>query len=71
MCDADLENLRQWTIDIPFGQEENLSPAGEDEMNNLGQRYKARLPNLLDRPYQDGDYVVIIYLIQYNSCPLC
>jgi len=57
LCAADLANLENWTIDIPFSQEEKLTTAGQDEMNNLGQRYKARLPNLLDRPYTDGEYV--------------
>jgi hypothetical protein len=28
-------------------------------MHDIGQRYTARLPDLLDRSYKDGDYTVI------------
>jgi hypothetical protein len=59
LCAEDLQNLRDWTIDIPPELEEKLAPSGEEEMHDIGQRYTARLPDLLDRSYKDGDYTVI------------
>lgn len=58
LCDKDLENIKNWTIDIDPALEEKLAPSGKEEMHDIGQRYKARLPGLLDRTYQEGDYVV-------------
>jgi hypothetical protein len=63
LCAEDLQNLRDWTIDIPPELEEKLAPSGEEEMHDIGQRYTARLPGLLDRSYKDGDYTVIIKII--------
>lgn len=56
LCAEDVQNLRGWTIDIPPELEEKLAPAGEEEMHDIGDRYTARLPGLLDRSYKDGDY---------------
>jgi hypothetical protein len=58
LCAEDLQNLRDWTIDIPPELEEKLAPSGEEEMHDIGQRYTARLPGLLDRSYKDSDYTV-------------
>nr|CAH0110039.1 unnamed protein product [Daphnia galeata] len=44
LCAEDLQNLRDWTIDIPPELEEKLAPSGEEEMHDIGQRYTARLP---------------------------
>ena len=62
LCDKDLANLAAWTIDIPPELEEKLAPSGEEEMHDIGQRYTARLPGLLDNNYKDGDYVVCNWL---------
>lgn len=58
LCADDVQNLRYWTIDIPPELEEKLAPAGEEEMHDIGDRYTARLPGLLDRSYRDTDYTV-------------
>ena len=41
--------------------------SSEEEMHDLGQRYTARFPGLLDRKHIDGDYVVCNWLIIYQS----
>lgn len=58
LCAADVANLELWTINIPVALGGQLSPAGHDDHFNLGARYKARLPSLLDRQYNETDYVV-------------
>ena len=58
LCDKDLKNIADWTINIPPELKDCLTPSGEEEMYDLGQRYTARLPGLLGRKYKDGDYVV-------------
>lgn len=67
LCAQDIENLRDWTIDIPPELEEKLAPSGEEEMHDIGQRYTARLPDLLDRSYKDGDYTVNLILFQKSN----
>ncbi len=64
LCTPDLDNIRGWSpVNLPLGEEEKLAPAGQDEWFNVGERYKARLPGLLDRTYNEDDFTVIFFLM--------
>lgn len=58
LCGKDIDNIREWTLNIPSSADENLAPAGEQEMQEIGRRYKLRFPLLLSEPYSAAVYDV-------------
>ena len=55
LCAADLEALSQWTFDLTVADDSLLTESGKTELKKLGQRYKARLPDLLGGSYNQEE----------------
>jgi len=47
LCDADVELIKKWKVEVEEKQAKLLHPEGEKEMVLLGERWVARLPELL------------------------
>ena len=58
MCDADLDALLKCKWNVTKDQEKMLTESGKRELNELGQRFRERLPGLLDKPFNTDDYLV-------------
>ena len=56
LCPADLNGLRNWVLEYDLDEEEKLTPAGEKELQDLGERYVQRLPDLLGYDYNEDRY---------------
>lgn len=58
VCAADLELLKNWTLDrsIAFENAQHLTSAGWDEIEGIAQRYQAVFPSLLSSTYSPNDY---------------
>ena len=64
LCDADYDAISKWSFDLTIDDESLLTESGRTEMKELGQRYKARLPEIFDETYnEDNIIVLLIYLI--------
>ena len=44
----DLEGIKAWTFNLTVEDEDLLTEAGELELKQLGERYKKRLPSLIN-----------------------
>jgi len=53
LCEGDLEQLRNWTLELEEEQAKLLHPEGETELVLLGERWLARLPVLLGSYQED------------------
>lgn len=51
MCDADLDALREWRLDVNESISNNLTPAGEEELQLLAGRLRERFPAAFERKY--------------------
>ena len=59
MCQADLDALSKWEWTVTEDQEKMLTDSGKRELQELGRRFRERLPGLLDQPFNTDDYLVI------------
>ena len=48
MSDDDLEGIKAWTFNLTVEDEDLLTEAGRLELKQLGERYKKRLPSLIN-----------------------
>ena len=63
LCDADYDAISKWSFDLTIDDESLLTESGRTEMKELGQRYKARLPEIFDETYNEDNIIVfLIYL---------
>ena len=44
----DLEGIKAWTFNLTVEEEDLLTEAGRQELKQLGERYKKRLPSLIN-----------------------
>ena len=68
LCHEDVEALQNWTIFVndPATDSERLSDSGRLELMNLGSKFRARLPGLLDLSYDPEDFLVSMLRIFIN-----
>ena len=59
LCQADLDALSKWEWTVTEDQEKMLTDSGKRELQELGRRFRERLPGLLDQPFNTDDYLVI------------
>ena len=45
---TDLEGIKAWTFNLTVEEEDLLTEAGRQELKQLGERYKKRLPSLIN-----------------------
>ena len=68
LCDADYDAISKWSFDLTIDDESLLTESGRTEMKELGQRYKARLPEIFDETYNEDNIIVfLIYLIPLDK----
>ena len=48
LSDEDLEGIKAWTFNLTVEEEDLLTEAGRQELKQLGERYKKRLPSLIN-----------------------
>lgn len=58
LCKEDITNLKNWKLTIDPTADETLAPAGDRELQEIAQRYKARFPSLLNASYSQEYYSV-------------
>lgn len=51
LCDQDIENLRSWKIDLNESLHYELTPSGQQEMEELASRFKTRIPSIFQRTF--------------------
>ena len=54
MCAADIEAISNWKLELTVEDGDLLVESGKDELRQLGQRFKVRLPDLFDE-YSEED----------------
>ena len=62
MCKKDLERFGNWSFDVKVEDEKLLVPTGEKEQQGIAERFKARLPSLLDNDFTSNFKVDLCYL---------
>ena len=58
LCEADYEGISKWSFGLTIDDDSLLTESGKTELKELGQRYKARLSDLLDEPYNEENIIV-------------
>ena len=67
MCKEDLERFLNWSFDVNVEDEKLLVPTGEKEQEGIAQRFKSRLPSLLDNDYSYDNFKVSFNIIDYQT----
>uniref|UniRef100_T1J676 Multiple inositol polyphosphate phosphatase 1 n=1 Tax=Strigamia maritima TaxID=126957 RepID=T1J676_STRMM len=49
LCREDVENLKAWQFNVVESQDNTLAPAGENELKEIGMRFRARLLNFITK----------------------
>jgi len=58
MCKDDLERFSNWNFDVNVEDEKLLVPTGANEQEGIAQRFKSRLPSLLDNDHSYDNFTV-------------
>ena len=58
MCDADLNGIEAWSFDYDQSEDKFLVQAGKNELRVLAERWKKRLPTLLQGKYNSSEITV-------------
>ena len=58
LCQEDLEAIKSWTTLWIDDYDKLIMESGKDELRSIGQRYKQRLPEIFDAPYNTNDITV-------------
>ncbi len=58
LCQEDLDLIASWTQDVEPDQEGDLMGSGYVEMEEMGRRYRNRLPELFQQPYDPEKTIV-------------
>ncbi len=66
LCQNDIDLLASWSQDVTFDQAGDLMGSGYVEMEEMGRRYRARLPELFQDPY-DPDQVTVSFGIHWKT----
>ena len=56
LCAADIEAISNWKLELTVDDGDLLVESGKDELRQLGQRFKVRLPDLFDE-YSEEDVI--------------
>ena len=48
LCQEDLDGIQAWNFSLTVDEESLLTEAGRLELENLGERYRKRLPTLFE-----------------------
>ncbi|XP_069691317.1 multiple inositol polyphosphate phosphatase 1-like [Periplaneta americana] len=51
LCEEDLENLKEWTLQVLTTLTSDLTVQGYNDLHKMAQRYKERFPTLLNHSY--------------------
>ena len=65
LCQADLEAIKSWTFELTVDDDSLITESGKDELRLIGQRYKQRLPDIFDPPYNAS--LITVKLFQSNK----
>ena len=58
LCKEDLEGIKEWSFTLTPEDADLLTPAGEAEHFELGERWKIRLPTIFDNSYTEEKFKV-------------
>lgn len=54
MCEADLKNILQWYPGVDKSMAYQLAPQGREDLKALGERLRARFPDLFEGQNEDN-----------------
>ena len=70
LCQSDLDGLSAWVPTLTVDEKSILTPSGTEEQKLIGERFRKRLPGLLDVPYSKDKFEVAKIRVSTQASPL-
>ena len=67
LCEEDLKAIAEWTFNLNVDDDSLLTESGGQELRLIGQRSKARLPEIFDQPYNEQEITVNPFFLHFKK----